>query len=229
MMHKLTDLEPFSDSGGIDVTPGNYSITGPRCMIKQMDGLREGRCIDGDSGESQPRGETQVFPCVHRWVQFFSFGDNRLAPKGSIFFTIPQHTVQQIHRQGHSQIPYMCLGVWGRGNADEGEWSDDERIEQHEETDLHGSSKTDSLKLHSEDAWEPLSGWMNEQIYSTQCSNKGAVIEWLFVPYIIENESNAPIVVTDTENEAYAIQQTNQAPVCSNESFRDCMESLTPS
>jgi hypothetical protein len=220
------------DTGDINVTAGSYSVTGPRCMIKQMDGLREGRCIDGDSGNTQPGGETQVYPCVHRWLQFFSFGNGQVAPKGSIFFTIPMHIVQQIRRSGHEHIPYMCLGVWGRGSSDEVEWEsvsngavdvessldrtdndDDEEsdtedeeeheIEDEEEEDTDGGfvsqvqSERGSLtisQLSGSASLHPLSEWIDAQIYSTQCSNDGGVIEWMFVPYIVEDEGNPPLI-----------------------------------
>jgi hypothetical protein len=51
------------------VTKGNYSATGPRCMLKQMDGIRAGRCYDGHADSLQPGGPVQVFPCVHQWYQ----------------------------------------------------------------------------------------------------------------------------------------------------------------
>jgi hypothetical protein len=167
------------DSGEIEVTPGNYSITGPRCMLKMMEGIRAGRCFDGDSGNSQPGGEVQVFPCVHRWVQFLSVGDGRLAPKGSLFFTIPLHIVRQIHRMGHEQSPHMCLGVWGRGNKDEVDWKDESQAFSQER------------KENPVDGWKPLSEWEGEELFSTQCSNVGAVVEWIFVPFIVEDNLSA--------------------------------------
>jgi len=166
------------------VTPGNYSLTGPRCMLKQMDGVRAGRCFDGDSGTTQPGGEVQVFPCVQRWVQFLSFGDGRLAPKGSMFFSIPSHIVKQIHNMGHEHIPYMCLGVWGRGDKDEVDWDEEE---EEDSKDSHDEAQSTDETVE----WEDLSEWEDEEIVSTQCTNVGAVVEWLFVPYIVEDADPA--------------------------------------
>jgi hypothetical protein len=148
-------------------------------MLKMMEGIRAGRCFDGDSGNSQPGGEVQVFPCVHRWVQFLSVGDGRLAPKGSLFFTIPLHIVRQIHRMGHEQSPHMCLGVWGRGNKDEVDWKDESQAFSQER------------KENPVDGWKPLSEWEGEELFSTQCSNVGAVVEWIFVPFIVEDNLSA--------------------------------------
>jgi hypothetical protein len=47
-------------NGTINVTLGLYSITGPRCMLKQMDGLRTGRCYDSGSTTMQPGGQVSV-------------------------------------------------------------------------------------------------------------------------------------------------------------------------
>lgn len=160
-----------------------------------MDGLRAGRCFDGDSGTDQPGGEVQVFPCMHRWVQFLSVGDGELAPEGSLFFSIPEHIVAQIVNGGHAQIPQMCLGVWGRGVADEVEWDDP----------LYGEPDPPEPE-----EWPPLSDYVNEELFSTQCTNKGAVVEWLFVPFIVEEDDEAsghdqasgdPVPETETDGE----------------------------
>ena len=165
-----------------------------------MDGIRAGRCFDGDSGTNQPGGEVQVFPCMHRWVQFLSVGSSSNAtksttttttttttppPPGSLYFTIPSHIVKQIHQLGHEQHPHMCLGVWGRGVADEVEWNDP-------------ASKLPP-DPEPEEGWPPLSKYVNEELFSTQCTNTGAVVEWLFVPYIVEDEYD-----DDGEEEAAA-------------------------
>lgn len=151
-------------------------------MLKQIDGLRAGRCFDGQQDSLQPGGEIQVYPCVQQWFQFVSFGDGEHAPTGSLYSIIPSHIVKQIQTLGHAQSPYMCFGVRGRGNQDEVVWADG--------TDENGEAQSDT----SEDATIlPLSNWQGEQIVTTQCSNKDAVIEWVFVPYIVEEASNETV------------------------------------
>jgi hypothetical protein len=161
-------------------TPGIYSVTGPRCLLKQMDGIRVGRCLDVDSRSLQPGGATQVFPCINKWYQFVSFGDGTVAPKGSIYSTIPSHIVKQIENLGHDHIPYMCLGVYGRGVNDEYDWEEEE-----DDLEKNGTKQHDDTERP---AWAPLSKFLEQNIIATQCSNVGAVIEWLFVPFIVENE-----------------------------------------
>jgi hypothetical protein len=165
----------------MNVTLGNYSVTGPRCMLQQMDGVRAGRCFDGGAMGLQPGGETQVYPCVREWFQFVSFGDGSVAPKGSLYSTIPSHIVKQIRNLGHAQIPYMCLGVYERGEEDEADWTDED--DKLNKTDQGPKVANQS---GSPSVWAPLSEWIEASIITTQCSNVGAVIEWVFVPFIEE-------------------------------------------
>jgi hypothetical protein len=37
----------------------------------------------------------------------------------------------------------------------------------------------------------PLRDWEGEQLVATRCSNVGGIIEWLFVPYIVEESSSS--------------------------------------
>jgi hypothetical protein len=130
-------------------------------MLKQMDGVRAGRCFDGDTGIEAPGGETLVFPCVQRWGQFLSAGDGVHAPHGSLFFHIPAHVVRAIAKTGIDQHAYMCLTV---GNVNE-----------------EGSVNSTETKSH-----RPLSEWVQHPIISVPCTDKENIIEWVFVPYIVE-------------------------------------------
>jgi hypothetical protein len=49
--------------------------------------------------------------------------------------------------------------------------------------------------------WTPLSQFVEEQIVTTQCSNAGAVIEWLFVPFIEEEEPSTNTTAETLDNE----------------------------
>ena len=200
-LHSRWNLSPCTSdgtlerlaSGLINVTLGNYSLTGPRCMLQQMDGLRAGRCMDSGALTFQPGGEAQVYPCFREWFQFVSFGDGRMAPRGSLFTTIPEHIVKQIRHLGHDQLSHMCLGVYGRGNLDELDWDDEEYETIKQERRLHNYTSTDASE------WADLSEWKGEPIVTTQCNNKGAVIEWVFVPFLDEDE--AEIVTTSSDVE----------------------------
>lgn len=154
-------------------------------MLKQIDGIRAGRCFDGQQDSLQPNGDIQVYPCVQQWFQFVSFGDGEHAPIGSLYSTIPSHIVQQIQNLGHDQSPYMCFGVRGRGSQDEVKWAGETGDVENEDTSEDGTIL-------------PLSNWKGEQIVTTQCSNKDAVIEWLFVPYIVEEASNETVPESET-------------------------------
>jgi hypothetical protein len=194
----LTPADLFHrENGEMNVTLGQYSATGPRCMLQQMDGMRKGRCFDGGPSSFQPGGVTQVYPCVREWFQFVSVGDGRVAPKGSLYSTIPSHIVRQIHNLGHEQIPYMCLGVLERGNEDEPNWNDEDYTKIKQE---RAAIKADPNHVPDQD-WEPLSYWNEAKIVTTQCTNLGAVIEWVFIPFIDEEtETDIEITGNGTEN-----------------------------
>lgn len=190
------------ENAEIEVSPGTYSPTGPRCMLSQIDGIRAGRCADGESGERvQPGGFAQVYPCAKHWHQFFSVGNGDTAPRGSLHMTIPRHIVQRIRDSGYEQQPYLCLGVLGRGSGDEEEWEEDlmkleeysyeeieeEEEEQEEEEDEEADGEDEQDEVEQEaDSFVALSEWKDVPLVTTRCSNTGGVIEWLFVPYIVE-------------------------------------------
>jgi hypothetical protein len=120
-----------------------------------------------------------VYPCVREWYQFLSFGNGQTAPNYSLYSTIPSHIVKQIHNLGHAQLAHLCLGVRGRGISDEVDWNDEkyEEMKDRNETDVTEQSD-----------FPALSKWNNESIVTTQCSNVGGVIEWAFVPFIVEDD-----------------------------------------
>jgi hypothetical protein len=174
-----------------------------------MDGMRAGRCFDGGSMDFEPGGPTQVYPCVREWYQFVSFGDGRVAPKGSLYSTIPSHIVKQIRNLGHEQIPYMCLGVYDRGEQDELDW-DDKNYESIKQERAAAKLANDTSAMEKE--WEPLSDWKDAAIVTTQCTNAGAVIKWVFVPFITEEEAiTVENVLTDATVPPTSVRDTEVA------------------
>lgn len=148
-------------------------------MLQQKDGLRAGRCWDGGPlSLLQPGGPTQVYPCVREWFQFVSFGDSRIAPKGTLYSTMPSHIAKQIAQRGTGKIPYMCMGVHERGDADELRWNGNVYAPR-------GSNET--ANHSTSDA--PLSEFRGKPVITTQCTNTNAVIEWVFVPFIDDEDA----------------------------------------
>ena len=184
----------------MNVSLGKYSVTGPRCMLQQMDGIRAGRCFDGGSTTFQPGGETQVYPCMREWYQFVSFGDGHFAPVGSLYSTIPFHIVKQIHALGHEHIPYMCLGVFDRGDKDEMDWEDEAYEKSISNTTYSTSMPPFGYQAEPSKELEALSSFKGAGIVTTQCNNIGAVVEWVFVPFIHEEALNATAPITNEED-----------------------------
>lgn len=183
--HNRWSIGPCSSDGSLrrsegtaelSTTAGNFSHTGPGCMITQVDGIRAGRCLDAESGiQPRPGGTAHVNPCAKRWHQFFYFGNGDEAPPNSIHSSIPRFIVQGLRKTNNpEQEQYLCLGVRGRGDKDESDWVEDD------DEDLVPDD------LNDDDGRAPLHEWKDMQVVSTQCSNKDAVIEWVYVPFIVE-------------------------------------------
>ena len=197
-------------------------------MLKQMDGIREGRCMDADSLDKQPGGQVHVFPCDNKWSQLFSFGNGKEAPCGSLVTSVPLHTINRIAETGRTQEKYMCLGVAGRGDKDEEDWlgirdeeSNDEDGYDEDEDYAEGDEEPgDPLETIDKDSYSvedkdglpedttvadgellPLDEWVTEQLISTRCSNSAAVVEFVLVPFIIEDGENPATADNDTEAE----------------------------
>jgi len=210
------------DSGDIEVTSGTYNPTGPRCTITMMDGLRTGRCLSGESQDPQPGGPVHVFPCMQRWYQYLSFGNGKDTPAGSIHTTVPSHTRRRIKETGREQEAYMCLGVRGRGKLDEEDWFGKRGYQDESESDSEDSEESesdseednennvadridkDSFSVdgdelqNSEDGLDDLSDWEGSQLIATRCSNIGAVIEWILVPFI-EDDDGTKVVYKNSD------------------------------
>ena len=217
----------------MEMTPGKYSATGPRCVLTQMDGIREGRCLDAHSNNIEPGGAARVFPCVKRWPQFFSFGDGGLAPKGSMHTNVPQHIVNRIRESRPNDPPqeyFLCLGVLNRGDNDEDHLFD--LVPAKEEvggTEVNGEivKEYDDEEFDA-DGFLKLDHFQDEEIVATRCSNIGAVVEWLFVPFIVEDEEElyaAEDANSDTAENA-DIDDGSPQPSCTNDS---CSQEGSPS
>jgi len=156
-------------------------------MLKQIDGLRAGRCMDGDFGNDKPGGKAHVFPCVQRWHQFFSVGNGTLAPSGSLHVTIPRHIVRTIEKGDKKQEAHLCLGVCGRGGTEE-DWPDEVCGKTQEQKDDFMPVRT----RYPDDSLVPLKKWKGKHLVTTRCSNTDSVVEFFYVPFILED-------VADTE------------------------------
>ena len=189
------DVRRIEGTAELNVTRGLHAEAGPRCLLRQMDGLRKGRCVDFESERLKPGGKVHVFPCVKRWNQFVSFGSGSGsgAPRGSIYSSVPLHIQHRIQSKGRTQEAYMCLAVSGRGRDDEGEsWAEDENVEglnaQAGDNETLVPDAEDLEQLGPVDGKLPLRLWSGKQLVSVPCSDADAVIEWLYVPFILEEE-----------------------------------------
>ena len=188
------------ETAELSSTAGNFSGTGPGCMITQIDGVRAGRCLDAESAmQARPGGAALVYPCAKRWHQFFSFGNGDVAPRNAIHTSIPGHIVRELRSDGYpEQEQHLCLGVRGRGDKDEDDWEVDE------------DDANEDLVPDGELNETALRKWIGMQVVSTQCSNKDAVIEWLYVPFIVE-EHNETTASDSEANETTSSEATEES------------------
>ena len=184
--------------------------TGPKCTLNMMDGVRAGRCLDGESLDNQPGGPVHVYPCTKRWNQYLSFGNGKEVPAGVIHTVVPLYTQKRINETGREQEPHMCLGVLRRGDKDEEDWFNEreEFFESYEELDVE-LEEIDEDENDAADGYPSLLYWLGQNLMMTRCSNEGAVIKWTLVPFIVEEDeddeseekSESPEDTIDNESE----------------------------
>ena len=142
--------------------------------------------MDIESEQVRPGGQLQIYPCLHRWHQFFKFGNGREAPLGSLYASIPNHIVAQIRSKGRKQESYLCLGASGRGGKEEEKWSEDKN-----HFDINGQEFVPDVardQAHPIELPLALNFWKGKQLITTSCDNNLSVIEFLFVPFVVEDE-----------------------------------------
>jgi len=184
------------------MTPGHYSEKGPSCGIKIGDGPRMGRCMDVESDHTEPGGALNIFPCYTKWHQLFSFGNGTIAPRGAIHASLPLHMARQMQKKNSKKKvhQHLCLGVEGRGDMEETwiQWTEEEANE-------FDPWEHDNVERY-EDGRKSLQLWSGQQLQTTPCTNTGGVLEFFFVPFIVEeydeeNESIAENGETTSPNE----------------------------
>jgi hypothetical protein len=77
--------------------------------------------------------------------------------------------------------------VYERGKEDELDWED----EEYEANKAERVAERAARQKDEDEQWEDLSEWAGSSIITTQCTNVGAVIEWVFVPFIEEEGKEA--------------------------------------
>lgn len=163
--------------------PGVYAEKGPSCGIKIGDSPRKGRCLDVQSEVTRPGGLLNVYPCSTKWYQLFSFGNGTIAPRGGIHASLPLHMARQQETKEKEVHQHLCLGVVGRGNANESEWTADDESEDWDPWEYDDVERYPNGR-------KTLQLWSGQQLQTTPCSNEGGVIEWLYVPFIVEKYDN---------------------------------------
>jgi hypothetical protein len=99
--------------------------------------------------------------------------------------TIPRHIVRNLaENSNYTQDGHLCLGVYGRGDQEEIELLNDNDPNKDE-------AMMPARARYPDGTLVPLKKWQGKQLVTTRCSNTDAVIEWLYVPYILEDVPDA--------------------------------------
>jgi hypothetical protein len=148
-------------------------------------------------------------------------------PLGSIHINIPQHISKRIKSRGRGdQSQYLCVGVQGRSlNEEEEEWLEDTKLNSetresendsdHSDQDNDPSDDNDSTNqkeeapfkfdgFHVDGTLKSLSAWEGQPLVTTKCTNADAVIEWVVVPFIVEDVDQGhpgPMIVNEHDHE----------------------------
>lgn len=203
--------------GRMTTAPGIFSPNGPLCHLKQMDGLRAGRCLDVDNGEAdmlKPGGKVLVYPCVSRWNQYPSFGQGEL--EGALHVNVPSRVLRSIERTGKTLHKHLCLGVrgrsWEEGVAKEDQWGNEGSTHESEEEEQEYYPILEDDELYDEGI-VPLSKYIGQRIYAEECSFKSDVIKWIAVPFIIEDteeNNNSTVVKNNDHNDEERVDESKK-------------------
>ncbi len=175
----------------MNVAVGKYSMTGPRCMLRQRDGPRKNRCLDVESYRNEPGGEIQVYPCFRKWHQLISFGNDIDTSINSLYFTIPSYMLNNPKKKHFGEKdsiklkPQLCLGVYGRNKKTDEEIKFQTKYDKTEFTPIDDGEPSDDKETM------PLSKWIGKRLLSVHCrKNDPSTIEWILIPYIMENDND---------------------------------------
>lgn len=194
----------LGESGEIQVTPGVVNPAGPRCFIK-VEGKKYSHCLGSKSlNKSEAVGHLVSTHCKGDWRKTFFFGDGMYAPKSTLHLMVPKSMRKMIEDDGRNQESHICLGVLGRGQKDEEVWNLPEiknishtNSKDEQEYDIDDSPSLtkylDVMRIQglSSDhgAFTSLQAFAGERIVTTKCSNRGAILEWIVVPYVQDKKT----------------------------------------
>jgi hypothetical protein len=206
------NLSPFfldyrPDTAQMESSRGKHSSS--HCLIKILGSRRAGYCIDIQGERLEPGGQMQVFPCMNKWHQMFGFGDEEVAPIGSIHSSIPKNVLNTILHKGKDQAAQLCFGASGRGGNKYDSWSEDDDT-VNLDTDDFVPKKSELDPYFDKDEVPPLSLWQDKFLVTVPCADTSAVIEFVFVPFVVEGVYQENIDIDDTEAEESQINSEDE-------------------
>ena len=199
-------------------------------MIKQLGGSRDGRCIDIEGERVEPGGNLQVFPCFNKWHQMFTFGDGVHARNATILASVPSHIINTLKYKGKDQHPHICVGVIGRSQTEYSPWKEDENKERLDSVDFlpkkvkpkKGETNVDTMAKEGSKL-KSLRLWKFKQLVTIPCSDEDAIIDFVFVPFIVEEDDKEDSVApvederTNKQNFDIATEESKESIVAKSD------------
>ena len=187
----LYPLFPSSATGEILVTPGIDNPAGPRCFLRQRGKDGEDSCLESMSNSTHALGFVRSRKkCRGDWKRTFFFGDDKYAPRSTIHLMVPRAERRRLeaeYGEGHKVEPHICFALQSK----ELNFNEIDNAEK-------GTQDADSSgALDPFESAAALKGTLRDnarnRIITTPCSRKERAIEWVFVPIL-------PVDPTDAAN-----------------------------
>ena len=199
-------LNVFSyKTGEMEATSGRYSPTGPQCKIQQMGGAYDESCMDIYDEQFETGGILKVYDeCLNQWYQWFSFGDGIISRNATIFGSVPTHLLKTLKYKGKDHSPHLCFGVAGRSKNEYTPWRED-RNEDFQFTSIDFIPRQAMKKVKNGDKLLPLRLWEDKQILMIPCTDEGAVVDFVTIPFIEEEED--PLLVEEGKDPSLVVEE----------------------
>jgi hypothetical protein len=97
----------------------------------------------------------------------------------------------------------MCLGVARRGVLDEEDWfgQREEFWKSYEDDEQDNNDNQNKTEVLGPGEHRSLVYWYGKHLMATRCSNEGAVIEWVLVPFIVEDGESGSVSNVESDDE----------------------------
>jgi hypothetical protein len=113
--------------------------------------------------------------------------------------------VKQLEHNKKKYSAHLCFGVSGRGDADESLWEEKEKDTSNEEDEELDPWEHPDVATYP-NGRKSLQLWEGQHLQTTPCSNVGSVIEFFFVPFIVEEYEDEEESAVNSGSESSSVE-----------------------